>query len=567
MKIVRRLDTQCTLPNWNLDPILTRIFWSRGIKEPSEVAYSLTRLQQPLFKDLEHATQIICEAVIAKQKILVVGDYDCDGATSTALALRFFNAINYSPVEYIIPNRNIDGYGLNELMVQQAFTQQVKIIITVDNGISACKAIKLAKDKGIKVVVTDHHLPPDTLPPADAIVNPQREDCAFKSKNIAGVGVVFYVLTSVCRALEKKGYFKLLHIEAPDMKMFLDLVAIGTVADVVPMDYNNRVMVSYGIELIRNKYTSQGLKELIRLTKCPLSNFTSSTIGFGLSPRLNAAGRIDNMRHGVDCLLTNEVYEAKVKASFLDGLNGRRRLLEKDMLVTAKQLINANVLKDQEVLVIYSEKFIRGIVGILAAKLQDEYLVPVVVFADGPELGSVVGSARADGDLHIRQIFEKIAQSYPGKVLAFGGHKTAAGITLQKDFLSEFSNILRQIVSSVPNRSLEKTFLTDGELPASYISAPFARTLVFDQPWGKDFALPEFDGVFLLLKCRLVGSHLRLLFRLVDGREIWGMFFHYKEATVPQIGQMVRVVYSLDISSNRNDASISLIVRGLEKLP
>lgn len=565
MKIVRRLDGNSCLPKWDLDPILTRIFWSRGIRDPRELSYSLSRLQQPLFKDLELATALIAQAIIDNTDILVAGDYDCDGATSTALALRFFKTIEYHHVTYSIPNRNSEGYGLSVPMVEKAHAQGVGLIITVDNGISALEAVAKAQKLGIKVVITDHHLPPQKLPAAEAIVNPQREDCTFKSKNIAGVGVIFYVLTSVCRALEKAGYFAQRDLMVPDMRTFLDLVAVGTVADVVPMDYNNRVMVSYGIDLIRRKNTSQGLKELIRLAKCPLSNFTSSTIGFGLSPRLNAAGRLDDMCHGVDCLLTDEEYDARVKAAFLDGLNGRRRELEKHMLVHAHELITKVRSETLASIVIYSDSFLRGISGVVASRLQEEFLQPVVVFADGSEPGTLIGSARAGGDFHMRESLEFIAESYPNEVLAFGGHKTAAGITIKSEFLGKFRSLLERAALVSQPHGQEKVFVTDGELPPGYIIAPFARTLVFDQPWGKDFAIPEFDGVFMLLKMRVVGAHLRVLLRLADGREIWGMYFYFDQALWPASGPgMVRLVYGLDINSNRDDASISLIVRGME---
>ncbi len=567
MKIIRRFNDSDFLPQWHMDPVLTKIFWSRGIKDPNELSYSLKNLNLPKFKDLDIALQLIVNAVWNKQNIMIVGDYDCDGATSTALAMRFFDAIDFTNICYEIPNRNIDGYGINKNIVDKAVSKNISLIITVDNGISAHDAVAYARERNIDIVITDHHLPLEELPNANAIVNPQRKDCEFASKNIAGVGVIFYLLTAVCRTLTEKGYFTARNISVPDMRSFLDLVAIGTIADVVSLDYNNRCMVQYGINLIRNNCTTNGVKELVKRSKCTLNNFTSNTISFALSPKLNAAGRIDEMKHGVECLVANDEYDAKSKAIYLDTLNTRRRELEKNFLTTASNIISNSALEDKASIVVYDKSYIAGIVGIIASKILNKYLVPTVVFAPSNEEGKIVGSARANEEFNIHDIFKYIAEQHAESVYAFGGHRTAAGITIKLDFLPEFTNLFNLLVSATPNYK-EKTFITDGELPAPYINPSFARFLNYEQPWGKDFVSPEFDGRFQLIKQFIVNNlHLRLLFRLENGTEVWGMYFNYDAAKWPNLNvNFVRVVYSLDVSANREDANVSFIVRGMEPL-
>jgi single-stranded-DNA-specific exonuclease len=369
MKIVHRYQQDNeSIPNWHLDPILTRIFWSRGIRKIDELVYNINNILPPNFKGMNQAANIIAEAVMFSKKIRIIGDYDADGATSTALAMRFFKDIDFPAADYYIPKRQNDGYGLNSDIVDIANEQGIELLITVDNGITAIDAVKRAKELGLSVVITDHHLPASLYPMADAIVNPHQEGCEFKSKNLAGVGVIFYVLTCVRTILRQKGYFSIRNCSEPIMSRYLDLVAVGTVADIVSMDYNNRLMVSLGIQLIRKHMTSAGVEELIKVSGKRSINFTSLDIGFALSPRLNAAGRIDDMKYGVNCLLANDIYEAKTSATLLHGFNMRRKDLEKEMYNIA--IDQVRIIYGEHIrtgIVVYHPNFHIGISGILAA--------------------------------------------------------------------------------------------------------------------------------------------------------------------------------------------------------
>lgn len=568
MKIIRRCPNGAVnIPRWQLDPVLTRIFWSRGIKNPQELVYNINDILPPNFKGINNASEIIAGAVVGSKKIRVIGDYDADGATSTALAMRFFKDIGFSNIDYYIPKRQNDGYGLNEDIVDNAKQQGVELIITVDNGISAVDAVKKAKDYGMQVVITDHHLPAEKYPIADAIVNPHQEGCEFKSKNLAGVGVIFYVLACVRAALRRHGYFAARSCQEPIMSSYLDLVALGTVADIVPMDYNNRLMVSLGIGLIRKHNTSLGIEELIKVSGRRSINFTSTDICFSVSPRLNAAGRIDDMKYGVDCLLSNDSHDAKTGATLLHSFNLRRRDIETEMYSIARDQIKAeygDIVRTG--IVIYHPDFHSGVSGILAAKLLDELNVPVIVFADNKTTNILTGSGRSLGDYHLRNALERIG-ALGDMFKAFGGHKNAAGVSLYRDKLAEFKRLFSQDVDLFFNGVFpEKNYVTDGELADPYFSSSFARALVYDHPWGADFPSPDFDGVFFLIKQIVVkNDHLRLLMRLENGKEIWAMYFYYDKTVWPNNRvNKVRVVYCFDIKSNSDDGVFGLIIRAME---
>lgn len=572
MKIIQRQSffPKDNQTNWKIDPVLSSIFRARGITDIKELIYDIKKLLPPVLKGINEASNIIADAIMQDKKIRVVGDYDADGATSTALAMRFFRDINYQYIDYYIPNRHDEGYGINKNIVEQAHNENIDLIITVDNGISAIDEIQLAKQYQIKVVITDHHIPMEKLPVADAIVNPKQTDCPFESKNLAGVGVIFYVLTVVRTVLRERGFFSATNCSIPIMSNYLDLVAIGTIADMVSMDYNNRLMCNYGINLIRNKNTSYGLEELIKVTGSSCQNFKSSDISFALSPRLNAAGRLADMKYGVDCLLASNVQDAKVSANLLHVFNTQRKDIESKMMrlaVTEIEQQPNNTTKSG--IVICGKNFNIGVVGIIAAKLKDKYQKPVIVFTETTD-GFISGSGRSVEGYNIHEGLTRINENTPNLIDSFGGHKGAAGITIRYSNLSEFEaaflSDIETYMDSSENHGI--VYISDGVLPPSYFTPSFARALVYDQPWGCDFPIPDFDGVFLVVKqVAINGRLLRLNLRLEDGSNVWAMYFNYDTNVWPNSNiRMIHAVYCFDISKNSDDTAFNLIIRGVDIL-
>lgn len=569
MKIVHRIpDSELkNLPHWNLDPVLTRILWSRGVNSPSEAVYDLNRILSPSLHGLSGAVDILAEAVISNRKILIVGDYDADGATSTALAMRFFRDIGYADISFDIPNRQDDGYGLNESIVLRAAENSVDVIVTVDNGISANEAVALAVSMGIKVVITDHHIPGDELPDAQAIVNPHLPHCTFPSKNLAGVGVIFYVVASLRTELNRRGYFK--DRQVPVVSNYLDFVALGTIADMVPMDYNNRLMADYGIRLIRAGKTTRGMTELIKICGLSCQNFKATDIVFSLCPRINAAGRMAEMSYGVRCLLAENEDDAKVGAGLLQSFNADRRSIESNMMNTALTQIRLEYDTElPEALVLYNSSFNIGVMGIVAAKIKDLTGLTTVVMADSPDRDYLVGSVRGVEGYHVCDALKRINQDHPEIFKAFGGHKGAGGLTIRREHLASFKE---QFILDSCRYSTERTdevIVTDGELPSGYFVSDFARVLVFDQPWGAEFASPVFDGVFQLVNQYVVGGkHLNVRLRMEDGTMLSGMYYNHDVKVWPNYAvRNVRVVFGFDIQKNSSDAGLRLIIRNMEQI-
>ena len=568
MKILRRDAAKFgPLPKWKLDPVLTELFWKRGIRNTAELSYSLRNLLLPDFRDMDRAREIIGRAVMERTRIRIIGDYDVDGATATALAMRFFQDLKFGEADFYVPRRHNDGYGLSAAMAEKAAADGVGLIVTVDNGISALEAVSRAREMGIRVVVTDHHIPGEELPEADAVVDPKRKDCPFRSKNIAGVGVIFYVLTQVRSYLREKGWFREQGIPEPRMQDYLDLVALGTVSDVVPLDYNNRIMVQYGIGLIRKHNTTCGIDELIRVSGVSAVKITSSDISFSLGPKLNAAGRIDDMSYGVECLAARDADTARRDASILFNFNIRRREMESEMMAAAEDLIRKMPGHDVSGgIVIYSPDFHSGISGIIAARLKDRYRVPVIVLADGLQENTVVGSCRSVDNFSMHGALERISDMLPGVVLQCGGHVRAAGLTMRRDGIPALRDKFAELVRGFMRTGVsEETFESDGELPGAYFIPSFVRTLVYDQPWGEGFPNPVFDGVFFMSHQTVMKQHLRFRLSLADGRSFPAFYFYYDERFWPnQSVTMVRAVYCFQISSNSNSGKISLIVRAME---
>jgi single-stranded-DNA-specific exonuclease len=567
MKIIRRnIDKSNELPNLNSDPILNKIFYTRGVRSKEELNYAIENLLPANFKEIDKATTIVADAIVQRKKIRIVGDYDTDGAASTALIMRFFDDIKYYNADYYIPKRFEDGYGINENIVKQAFRNKVELIITVDNGITAFVAANLAKELGIELIITDHHLPLESLPIASAIVNPQQKNCDFASKCIAGCGVAFYLVANVIKELALRNYFSDCRINYPHISSYLDLVALGTIADVVPLDYNNRILVQLGIDLIRNKQTSKGVMELIKISGQVAKNLTSQDICFGIGPRLNAAGRLEDMSFGVNCLLENNSQFALRTAEFLEYCNNSRKTIEQNMRNCAYYLIDRDYSNTICYgLVLFDLSFHMGISGVLASKLAEEINTPVIIFAKKANSDILVGSARSVGDFHIKEILECINNQLP--LTTFGGHAKAGGVTIKEsqfnDFRFLFANYVHNHFQGV---FPEKTFFTDGPLSENYFCSGFVRSLVFDHPWGTDFPLPMFDGEFFILRQVLVKDlHMRVLLAHASGAEFWGMYFFYDKSIWPNnLIKKVKVVYSFNCNSNRDNAVYNLVIRAME---
>lgn len=569
MKIVRRTagNGPEDAPDWNLDPVLTRILRSRGVNSPAEAVYDLKNILPPNLLDLDAAAALLADAVMSGGLIMIAGDYDADGATATALALRFFRDIGYGNVCFEIPSRRDEGYGINRGIVLRASERGVGLIVTVDNGIAALDAVSFAASLGIRVIVTDHHIPGPELPDALAVVNPLRPGCPFPSKNLAGVGVFFYVAAGLRNELDRRGYFAARGAAAPNMSRYLDFVALGTVADMVPMDYNNRLMTDYGIKLVRNGLTTPGLIELIRSCGLSPQHFKVSDIVYSLCPRINAAGRMADMSFGVRCLLEENPDDAKAAAALLQGFNAERRTVETAMMETAGTQIRLEYPEGlPAALVLYNSSFNPGVMGVAAAKIRDRTGVSAVILADGPDPDLLVGSVRGTAGYNVCEALRRISGAAPEIFAAFGGHRGAAGLTIRRGELARFREMFILDCGRFAAAKTEEATVTDGELPSGYFVPDFARALVFDQPWGAEFAPPLFDGVFRLAGQFVVaGKHLNVKLQLDDGRIVSGIYYNCDTARWPDFAvTRVRAVYCFDMAKNSADSPLRIIVRGME---
>ena len=493
-KIVRRaVNLEDCQFSEDLSPLLARIYSARGITSDEQLPRQLKQLHDyRQLKDIDKAASILADAIINQQKILIVGDFDCDGATSSALgtlALRQMGA----HVDYLVPNRFEYGYGLTPEIVEATAPYQPDILVTVDNGISSIAGVLAAKAKGMKVVVTDHHLAGRELPEADAIVNPNQPDCPFPSKNSAGVGIIFYVMCALRSSLRERGYFE--QHPMPNLAELLDLVALGTVADVVSLDANNRIMVFQGLARIRSGRCRPGIKALIEVAGRDHSRLVASDLGFALGPRLNAAGRLDDMSIGIELLLCEQQDMARQLASELDGLNQDRKEIESGMKQQAMtELERLQLDTSQELpwgLSLFQETWHQGVVGILASRIKDQHHRPVIAFAEADNSDGepqIKGSARSIAGLHMRDTLDSIAREHPGLILKFGGHAMAAGLSIHKGDFPQFkaafdAEVKKQLTAS----DLQAEILTDGELAAGDMNMETAQQLRDGGPWGQSF--------------------------------------------------------------------------------
>ena len=552
-----------------LDPLLQRIYQSRGVNSQSGLDRQLSCLPSPsLLKGMPEAVERLITALKEDQQIVIVGDFDADGATSSALMMLALRAMGFHKLEFLVPNRFDYGYGLTPEIVDLATQYQPQLVVTVDNGISSIEGVTHAASLGIDVIVTDHHLPGQTLPDAWAIINPNQPNCAFPAKNLAGVGVAFYLLSGLRKALRSIDWFGDNSIEEPNMAAWLDLVALGTVADVVPLDQVNRALVHQGLLRIRAGRCRPGIQALLRIAGKNPQRLVATDLGFAIGPRLNAAGRLDDISLGIQCLLTDDLREAMQTAESLDQLNKDRRSIEQGMQQEAMMELDKLTLDSEHLpsaLCLFRPDWHQGVVGLVASRLKEKHHRPVVAFARADD-GSLKGSSRSIPGLHIRDAMDAVATQNPGLISKFGGHAMAAGLTLEEKNLALFVEAFQAHVEKVLNpEDLNAKIITDGNLLSDQISMYTAENLREAGPWGQQFPEPCFEGIFLINQQRVVGeNHLKLVLSHPSAPKlsIDAIYFNMDVEQWPNNEiQQARCVYRLDINEFRGQQKLQLLVQ------
>ncbi|EOF6015911.1 single-stranded-DNA-specific exonuclease RecJ [Salmonella enterica] len=562
----READETAELPA-DLPPLLRRLYASRGVRSARELERSVKgMLPWQQLSGIDNAVEILYNAFREGTRIIVVGDFDADGATSTALSVLGMRALGCDNISYLVPNRFEDGYGLSPEVVDQAKARGAQLIVTVDNGISSHAGVAHAKTLGIPVIVTDHHLPGDTLPDAEAIINPNLRDCEFPSKSLAGVGVAFYLMLALRTFLRDKGWFDERNIAPPNLAELLDLVALGTVADVVPLDANNRILTWQGLSRIRAGKCRPGIKALLEISNRDPQQLAANDLGFALGPRLNAAGRLDDMSVGVALLLCDNLGEARVLASELDALNQTRKEIEQGMQAEALILCEKLERSSETLpggLAMYHPEWHQGVVGILASRIKERFHRPVIAFAPAGD-GTLKGSGRSIQGLHMRDALERLDTLYPDLMIKFGGHAMAAGLSLEEHKFEQFQQRFGELVTEwLDPALLQGEVISDGPLSAAEMSMEVAQLLRDAGPWGQMFPEPLFDGRFRLLQQRLVGErHLKVMVEPVGGGPLLdGIAFNIDTTCWPDNGvREVELAYKLDINEFRGNRSLQIII-------
>lgn len=575
-KIDRRPDVDLSLLPDSIPELLRRIYLNRGVTEDRQLERAAKGLLS--YKELngiEKAVGLLFSAIEQEKRIVIVGDFDADGATSSALSVLALRSLGCRNVDYLVPNRFEDGYGLSPEVVDQVINYQADMIITVDNGVSSIEGVNYAKQHQIQVIVTDHHLPGSVLPDADAIVNPNIEACQFPSKSLAGVGVAFYLMLALRAFMREKNWFANKGIPEPNLAELLDLVALGTVADVVPLDGNNRILVHQGLQRIRAGKARPGVQALIEVAKRDAHRLVAADFGFALGPRINAAGRLDDMSFGVELLMSNNIHAARRMASELDALNQTRREIEEGMKQEAMAFcerlqFGANTELPYG-LALFQKDWHQGVIGILASRLKDQFHRPVIAFADGGN-GMIKGSCRSIVGLHMRDTLDLIDTRHPGLIVKFGGHAMAAGLTIKQEDFERFAQQFDQLVRQKLDASaLRGVVLSDGELAPEAFTLHTATMLRDGGPWGQNFPEPIFDGEFKILHQKLLAQkHLKLMVEpLFKGHPtnilLDAIAFNVDLRRWPDASaKTVRLAYRLDINEFRGNQTLQLMVEHLE---
>lgn len=552
----------------DLPPLLTRLYAARGVRSAVELEKGLARLipyQQ--LAGIDAAVALLVEALEQRRRVLIVGDFDADGATASCVGVLGLRMLGVAHVDYLVPNRFEYGYGLTPEIVAVALQRRPELLITVDNGISSVDGVAAAKAAGLKVLVTDHHLPGPELPAADAIVNPNQPGCGFPSKAMAGVGVIFYVLLALRARLRDIGWFARAGLAEPNLGELLDLVALGSVADVVPLDANNRILVHQGLARIRAGRARPGLKAILEVAGKQAARITSTDLGFILGPRLNAAGRLDDMSLGIECLLCEDEVLARDMAVQLDQLNQDRKAIEQGMQREAlAQLKDLPVEQLPFGLCLFEPEWHQGVIGILASRLKERYHRPTIAFADAGD-GLLKGSARSVPGFHIRDALDAVAARHPGLISKFGGHAMAAGLSLPVANFGAFAAAFdAEVRRQLSDEDLTGRLLSDGQLGAEEFHLELARALRHAGPWGQHFPEPLFHGMFQLVQQRLVGErHLKLVVKTECGsRTLDGIAFNIDREQWPNpTVRWVELAYKLDVNEYRGQESVQLLVSHL----
>jgi len=557
----------------DIHPLLARIYAARGLSTETELDRSLAKLPSPwLLSGMTEMVEQLITAIKEQKRLCIVADFDADGATSCAVAIKGLQLLGAKNVTFVVPNRFEYGYGLTPEIVELVKLQTPDIIITVDNGISSVDGVKAAQDAGIKVLVTDHHLPPAELPEADAIVNPNLLDDKFPSGALAGVGVMFYVLLALRNRLREQHWFEEQQIAEPNLAQLLDYVALGTVADVVALDQVNRILVYQGLQRIRTGRAHAGLMALIEVSGKNYQTLSATDFGFSLGPRLNAAGRMDDMAIGIECLLTDDPQLAKELAVQLDEFNQDRREVEGVMKQQAMSYLAEMKPLDERHLpagvCLYDKTWHQGVIGILASRIKDRIHRPVIAFAPaGDDL--IKGSARSITGVHIRDVLSDIASLHPHLLSKFGGHAMAAGLSLKMHDYPPFALAFDDMVAKrLAHVDLEQKVLSDGELSEQEMTVEFAELLQNAGPWGQEFPEPIFDGVFDVIQARILKQrHLKLVLRKPDGQLLIDAIAFSIDQPEKWLGlRQTHAAYRLDINEYRGNRTVQFIVQYLEKI-
>ncbi|MGL5741619.1 MAG: single-stranded-DNA-specific exonuclease RecJ [Legionella sp.] len=573
MLIKQRPQHAHTVSLPNIPDVLRRIFATRGITDAAQLDKQLhTLLPFDLLTGIDAACLRLEKALRAQHRILIIGDFDADGATSTALAITALSAMGAQFVDYLVPNRFEFGYGLTPQIVDVASKWQPGLIITVDNGITSFEGVERANQLGIDVLITDHHLPAEMLPNACAIVNPNQQGCAFPSKSIAGVGVIFYVMLALRRHLVNVHWFREMDVPEPNMASFLDLVALGTVADVVGLDQNNRIMVNQGMARIRQGHCRVGIKALIEVSGRECSRLRESDLGFAIAPRLNAAGRLDDMALGIECLITSDLQQAKNYCQQLDELNEERKQIETKMKEQAMLALEKLALKTDSsnhlpiALCLFDKTWHQGVIGILAGRVKERYHRPVIAFAEVSD-EELKGSARSVPDLNIRDVLAAIDKDYPDLINKFGGHAMAAGLSIHPKSLNTFREaFVEEVNKHLDLSQCEGELLTDGPLQPEEFSLETAQIIHQAGPWGQQFAEPVFDNVFEILDQRLVGkNHLKMTLATTQGnQQVDAIAFNIDLKSWPNYrAKYVHAAYKLDINFFQGRTRLQLLIQAM----
>lgn len=554
----------------DVHPVLARLYAARKVTAASQLEYGLKHLLP--YQDLtgiEAAMDLLVNALQQQQRVLVVGDFDVDGATSTTLALEALRMFGLAQIDYLVPNRFKFGYGLTPEIVEVAAASQPDLIITVDNGISSLAGVAAANEHGMQVLITDHHLAGAALPAATAIVNPNQPGDRFASKALPGVGVIFYLMLALRARLRELDWFA--SRDEPNLASLLDLVALGTVADVVPFDYNNRILVAQGMARVRAGHCRPGIRALLEVAGRDPARLVTTDFGFCVAPRINAAGRLEDMSLGIECLLSQDMVRARELASQLDRLNRERRGIEDEMKQQALELVDSMQLEEEGLpvgLCLYDEQWHEGVVGIVASRLKDRLHRPVIAFARTGN-GEIKGSARSVKGVHIRDALDAVAAHHPELISRFGGHAMAAGLSLPLENFTAFARAFdEEVRQHLDEDQLHGVLLSDGQLSAEEIDLELAELIRAGGPWGQGFEEPLFHGEFEILERRIVGEHhLKLSLRPPHANRVLdAIAFHTTDADWPTETRHLEAAYRLDVNEFRGQRSVQLILQHVRPL-